>query len=575
MSDYKQKIVAYKECRHAIHIPKSPEFPRDLVYVKERIYYKDGTNEPNTKILLDYKRPVWITKQYFRDHNDKKTFEKLSRLEEIRVTQSDMVNTVANRLGKRGYNRNNIRDISYSPYVYGADKDIETILKSEYKQKWGTHASEPLTVCFSDIEAHPDTDEIYMQGSLFEDDIYVSVSKKFLGNETNVIERLHHLWDKYVPDSIYKKNLKPKWNIVEDEVEVIKDNFEWINRSNADLVAYWNITYDISTILKMCRRNKVAPSSILCDPDLPQRHRVANFNINTELVNITANGKKKTKKFTDLWHKYGLTSRFMFIDQQNTFAFLRTHEAQRPSFKLEEIAKEVSKGVFKKLKLFDGVPDGLTDKEWHIWMAKNKPLEYIIYNAVDLILQKVIEDKTRDLSVKVLNMTEFSSINKLTSGPNKIIDDIYHYALTNKVNDEFHVLAVKQPNLKAEELLGRDDWIVTLDGFRMKENGLRIIKGIPEIATRLMGHVYDSDAVSSYPSNTMALGLSGLTTLREIINMKGFSKSVIKRNFINLIMGPVNTIDVSNNLLNAPKLIDITKKVRELGLDNKNDIHAN
>jgi len=557
------KKILYKDVRHAVHIPKSSTFNRDLIYVKERIYYDDGTNEPNTKLLLDYKRPVWITKPYFRKHKDKKAFEKKSCLEEIRVTQSDMVNTVANRIGKRGYNRNNLRDIATSPYVYGADRDIETILKSEYKQKYGKFASAPYSVCFADIEASIKTKEIYMQGALFEDKIRVSISKKFLKNETNVVNRLNHLWEKYIPESIYKKSITPEWVLVEDEVAVIKDNFEWINNTNADLLTYWNITYDISTILEMCTRNNVSPSTLLCDPKVPQKHRIAKFNIRNDLTTITANGKKKTKKITDLWHKYELTSRFTFVDQQNTFAFLRTHEAQRPSFKLEEIAKEVSRGEFKKLKLFDGVPEGLTDAEWHDWMVINKPLEYVIYNAVDLFLQRVIEDKTKDLSVKILNMLEFSSINKFTSGPNKIVDDIYHYALTTKVNNEYHVLGVRDPYKKPEELLGRDDWIVTLDGFRMKDNGLKIIKGIPELITRIRAHVYDSDAVSSYPSNTMALGLSSLTTLREIINVKNIPIGELKRSFINLIMGPVNTLDVANKLLKAPTLFDISNIVEE------------
>jgi len=254
----------------------------------------------------------------------------------------------------------------------------------------------------------------------------------------------------------------------------------------------------------MCTRNNVSPSTLLCDPKVPQKHRIAKFNIRNDLTTITANGKKKTKKITDLWHKYELTSRFTFVDQQNT-----------------------------------GVPEGLTDAEWHDWMVINKPLEYVIYNAVDLFLQRVIEDKTKDLSVKILNMLEFSSINKFTSGPNKIVDDIYHYALTTKVNNEYHVLGVRDPYKKPEELLGRDDWIVTLDGFRMKDNGLKIIKGIPELITRIRAHVYDSDAVSSYPSNTMALGLSSLTTLREIINVKNIPIGELKRSFINLIMGPV------------------------------------
>ncbi len=84
-----------------------------------------------------------------------------------------------------------------------------------------------------------------------------------------------------------------------------------------------------------------------------------------------------------------------------------------------------------------------------------------------------------------------------------------------------------------------------------------VIKDNPDIKTSMKGFTSDIDAVSSYPSNTVAINLSKETTKREIIRIDGHSKEDFKINNINLIFGNTNAISYATNMLNFPTLSEL------------------
>jgi len=84
-----------------------------------------------------------------------------------------------------------------------------------------------------------------------------------------------------------------------------------------------------------------------------------------------------------------------------------------------------------------------------------------------------------------------------------------------------------------------------------------------DINTNIRFHVYDIDAVSSYPSDSVALNLSKITTKRELIDVEGVEKETFKMNNINLVMGPINTVRYANEMLNAPQLSDLLSTIKE------------
>lgn len=64
------KEISKREIRFSVHIPKREGRHEDYHYIKEQITYSDGTRAPNTYLVKDVKRPIWITKESFRNHNE-------------------------------------------------------------------------------------------------------------------------------------------------------------------------------------------------------------------------------------------------------------------------------------------------------------------------------------------------------------------------------------------------------------------------------------------------------------------------------------------------------------------------
>jgi len=81
--------------------------------------------------------------------------------------------------------------------------------------------------------------------------------------------------------------------------------------------------------------------------------------------------------------------------------------------------------------------------------------------------------------------------------------------------------------------------------------------------TNVRAHVYDSDAVSSYPSNSVATNLSKSTTKRELISIEGIEKETFRRNNINLFFGPINSVRYATEMLNAPTLQELEKMIKD------------
>ncbi len=85
-----------------------------------------------------------------------------------------------------------------------------------------------------------------------------------------------------------------------------------------------------------------------------------------------------------------------------------------------------------------------------------------------------------------------------------------------------------------------------------------------DIHTNFRFQTYDIDAVSSYPSDSIAANLSKSTTKRELISVSGVKASTFKANNINLVFGPINSGRYCVEMLNAPTYDELLEKIKEI-----------
>lgn len=88
----------------------------------------------------------------------------------------------------------------------------------------------------------------------------------------------------------------------------------------------------------------------------------------------------------------------------------------------------------------------------------------------------------------------------------------------------------------------------------MSSLGLQIVKELGKLRSLMRCNVFDSDAVSAYPSCTAVGNVSRETTVTEIIDILDRDEQLFRAQGINLLQGHVNALEYSNKMFGLPKL---------------------
>ncbi|MEM5877903.1 MAG: hypothetical protein QXF12_03410 [Candidatus Aenigmatarchaeota archaeon] len=554
-----------REVRFCLHIPRGT-YNDDALYVKEQITYDSNEMLPNTYVVYNYKRPVWVTKPSYRNNKSKKEFEDMDKLIKIETTESDIYLNVAKALGKP-YLANNEIEIRNSPYVYGLDQTVTSLYKLE-SLKNNSFIQSPYTVAAFDLEATIGDQVPIVISSVFKKDIVVSVLGSFL-DDTKKIEKAFR---DYLPDYIdYNLHI----HISDDPIYVIKKVFDFLNEKMPDFLAIWNMDYDIPTILGYIRSKNKNPKDILCDPRIDKNLRVCYYK----------QGKKKKITFSKVvkpinpslqWHTLYLTAPFYVIDSMCCYRQIRIHQQEEPSYSLDYILnKELNKS---KLKF--NILEGIGGYMWHKVMQEKYRPEYVIYNIFDSIGILELDYKLKDLSHTLPSAAGMTDFSKFNSNPKRIMDALYifglkkdkviatsqvpEYKINDKdIDDDIDDTEDKEDETDDElkyETLGLKGWIQLLPQNLLKKEGLKVIEEFPNQVTNIRGLVVDLDSVSSYPTCINVANVSKETTFTEVIKITNIDETYSLRNdvlydiLLGFCFGECFAIEFFSRTFNMPRL---------------------
>ena len=549
------KVVS-RECKFVLHAPPLDGTDLDLHFVKEWVTYDDGRIEPSFRVIPDFQRPFWITMEHYRNHNDKKESESLDRLVKYKATQNTLHRAIATRLGSRYIGAKSMRDISNSPYVYGTDIDSRAVLKKMYLDKYpDAVSSNKLAVL--DIEVDVEEDKMLVISICNHSEVYIAILDSFIPNKRKLDEQLMYLYEKYIPETDISKNIKPVFELFDNELDMLKSVINRLHKWKPDFVAIWNIDYDIPYLIKLCKRFGVDPKDIFSDPSLPEEYRYFWYKQGKK-VKLTESGVHKPIDPHEQWHTVQTPCSWYWIDAMCAYYYIRVGGKKIPGgYSLNNILEKELGSNMKKLKFEDTTEDGLLGVDWHKYMVKNKPLEYIIYNAWDTMSILELDNKTKDLSNTISVLAGWSSYDIFDSGPKKIIDAMHYFYLDNG-----RVLGIKGSKEKEEEDLGLSEWIMILNSDFVPESKLKVIEE-EGVKHNIRSAVFDLDAVSSYPSDTRAANVSKDTTSRILIGIEGFDKIDFMKQNINLFFGKVNSGEYCTTMMNFPTYDEMLNKIKE------------
>ena len=438
--------------KFGMHIPANDE-REDCHLVKEIRVYDDGTKEPAIRMVKNFKRPFYITKNHYQNHEQKKEFEDINKVHTYYSTQSQLANSIARKLNMTGYRRNSMRDVRDSPFLYGIDVSGTTILHKMYKTKY-PNCINPYTVCVLDIETDIATNQITVMSIAMEGKIFTRMTKKYIGDRSNVEERIKKLFKENIP--LPENELDVLINgmdiaIEDDELIMVRSIFNKLHEWKPDIVSVWNVLFDIGKIVNVCKRFDIDPRDIFSDPDIPKEYRVFKVKEGPK-KSVKESGKEVPINVQDQWHTIISTSSFYFIDNMCAYSYVRAGSNAVPGgYGLNNILKHklnLGKLKFESVNILEG------SIEWHNHMSKNRPLEYVVYNQWDVLGVLALEKKTKDLSVNMPVLLGYSNFDIFSSGPKKIIDAFYFYGLENK-----KVIGSKPNQVDADKILGLESWI--------------------------------------------------------------------------------------------------------------------
>lgn len=277
----------------------------------------------------------------------------------------------------------------------------------------------------------------------------------------------------------------------EDEIKLIKDVFNCINKLQIDFILAWNMAFDIPYIIERIKVLGYRPEDIMCHPDFEKK--VARYYID----------EMNSDKYEERGDFATISSYSIFLDQLIHFRSRRKGQSMFTSFKLDYVGKVIA---------------NVTKADYsHITtqIAKLPYMDYkvfTIYNIFDTIVQKCIENKTGDIdyifSKCIMNNTRYQKGHRQT---------VY---LTNRGAVEFEeecnmIIGNNTNRFNKKEGKFPGAWVA--NPLQLSDYSKMRINGIPVL---IFDNLDDYDFTSLYPSLIREFNIAPNTQIGmiEIIN---------------------------------------------------------
>lgn len=547
----KKEIIGY-ECRHAIYLPGPKHSPNDAVFIKEAIHYADGTVAPNTRLVVNFQRDFYITKDGYQKHKDKKQSEKLNRLQKFTCTQKQMLPKIG-KLFRKNLNNLQLRQLARSPYLYGADISTPAIIKYGYRKRWPDCSSE-ARVAVLDIETDMvrGHEEILTISITSKTEIVIAVVQEFVESVPNWEQQLHEKFEYYLSDYIKARNLKLEIIAAKSPGEACAKILARAHVMSPDWMAVWNIDFDLPRIMAALEKEGYNLADVFSDPSVPPEFRYAHYKQGGS-SKLSASGKHMPLAPDERWHVFLAPSTFYWIDAMCVYSAIRKAKGRKPSYALDEILN-AELGI-RKLKFQEA--DAYEKAAWHTFMQTYYKIEYLVYNLFDCISVELLDEQTKDLAITMSELCEHSEYRHFNSTPQQLADDLHFFYL-----ERDRVIATRSDEMGDEldaHVIGMENWIITLASHLVADEGLRIFKDAPKIRTLWRMWVSDLDVKSAYPYTQIILNICKATTMLELSFIEGVLEEDRRIAGLNITGGDINAIDFCTRIYKAPTLIRLAQ----------------
>lgn len=538
-----------------IHSCRAKNEFQDFVVVKEKevTINKDDSSivsvKNNLRIVEEPKRKIWVTKKSLQNHFNKKEYESIKNCDTYMVKDKFMNDELKNILGY-SYRRNymSLKELCNSPYVYGADVGIESLIRMDYKKK-AKHPVTPLVTGGLDIERSVLGDgQINVITVILDKHIYTGVLKEFTHNCHNANgerytcskDAMCLLTDQLLEPYIKQYGLTYTLEYFDHELDIIKWIFQCIHKHpEVDFIGIWNMDYDIPTIIERIEYYGENPADIFHNPKIDEKYKYLFYK----------KDRRQTQHISDKWHWMNNTSYSQFIDAMLLYARLRKNKKKEVSLALDAITTKIlGSGKLK-----------FADNAGHHEMQSKYFDRYVVYNMFDAILQQMMFWATKD-HVALVELSGVSPLSDFSKQTSMLKDLLYEYYLSKNLVLGTAARDVTELDHTLLPKLGG----TVLPVYRIYENGLRILEDHKYKETMCFIYVKDCDFSSMYPNTMIAFNISKETKLFTLISINGKNDPVSIEKFCGGISTPMeNAVPLCTEFFNLPSYQEMDKEFAE------------
>lgn len=535
----------------------------DIVFIKENIFHPDGTVTPNTRMVKDMPRDYYLTREHYRDHQDKKDYEEIKKLQKFTCAQWDLPNHISRSLGK-GATSLPLKQVCRSPYVYGADMEPGPLVKAMYDQKFPEIGMTLYNVSVIDIETDVVNEEFknepLMATLSFKDRSYTFVVRRFFPGEDDatVIRKLHECAHKHIGEVITKRNLKMEYELVDHPADGFVKLFAKAHEWKPDWVTGWNnLDFDYQVITACLEKAGVNPADVYCDPSVPKEYRHVKY-YQGKTHQVKNDGIKETKRPLANYEKWPYViapASFRWADSMCAYYYLRTAKGKELNYKLDTISNKVLDGIgklqFKEAEGFYGL-------DLHELMQTQYKYEYVVYNLFDCIVVEMMDEKTNDLAAAVPAFCGVSDYRNFTSQPNRIAEAMHFDVMANG-----YIWGTTSDKMRTDlddNLQSLGGWIVMLPTELVANNGKAMFKELPNILSYVRTGTNDIDVEGAYPNGGVIMNVGKQTTWMEMTKIEGLDDTQYRRVAVNLAAGGYNNAaEIARMVYKAPNVVTLAK----------------
>lgn len=502
---------------HSTHAKYGDDPTRNAVVVKEKVKEIDDigtvTWKDKLNIIPNPMRPFYITAKQFQNHQYKKEFEDIDKLEMYRCRDNELTYRISLALNDgRWVNRYaRLRELCDSPFTYGCDIETEVLIKQAYMDKTPKGEVAQFSCGCLDIE-----NEVRGEGKInvitfiHEHEIYTCALEEYCriyNKETDsftpaTTEDCLKTINEMIGGEFTKHNFNLHFEIKPTELTMIKWIFDRIHECKTDFIGIWNMNHDIPKIMDRIKSLGGDCTEIMCSPDVPEEYRYCKYYTDNSDV----------QHFTDKWHWMNLTGYSQFIDSMCLYARLRKVSGRDSSYSLDAISnKELGQG-----KLHFGE---ITN---HWYSQQYEFLPYIAYNINDVLIMQLMEWKNHDMDA-LAGLCGMSLPSQFSRQTIMVRNDEYHYGLEHG----------KIPASSGMNMFNKyDHQMPKAGGTVLPPNkaagvGISALEGIDR-TTQVSIMTNDLDVSSMYPSILSAFNISKETALTTLLGINGFDKTMIE-----------------------------------------------